>query len=86
MKQIRIGIAVLLCAAMLFAFIGCGKQNEPAIDADAAVLTVGDVPVYATVYRHHLEERLAAIEKNNLYDRETYLAYIVNPSVYYPYP
>ncbi len=86
MNQIRIGIAVLLCAAMLFAFIGCGKQNEPAIDADAAVLTVGDVPVYATVYRHHLEERLAAIEKNNLYDRETYLAYIVNPSVYYPYP
>ncbi len=84
MRQIRTGIAVLLCAAMLFAFVGCRKQDGSA--TDAAVMTVGDVPVYAATYRYQLTARYNMIEKNGLYDRDTYLSYVVNPSIAYPYP
>ena len=86
MRMIRTGIAVLLCAAMLFAVIGCKKESAQTLDGDSVVLTVGDVPVYALTYRHHLKERLDVIEKNNLYDWQTYLSYVVNPSISYPYP
>lgn len=56
------------------------------LDANAVVLTVGDVPVYATTYRYQLRSRYDTIQRNNLYLWETYLTYVVNPSVYYPYP
>ena len=93
MRTIRTAFLLLLCAALLFA-LGCGKQEtttetEPetvTIDADSVVLTVGDVPVYAMTYRYTLQARYNGIVRNNLYDWETYLAYVVNPSVYYPYP
>ena len=91
MRTIRTFTAALLCLLLLAAF-ACKKQEEtptdatPTFDADAAVLTVGDVPVYATVYRYTLTGRYNVIQKNNLYDWDTYLSYVVNPSIYYPYP
>ena len=91
MRTIRTFTAALLCLLLLAVF-ACKKQEEtptdatPTFDADAAVLTVGDVPVYATVYRYTLTGRYNVIQKNNLYDWDTYLSYVVNPSIYYPYP
>lgn len=86
MRKIRICIAALLCAAIFFTVTGCKKQDAQSIDADTTVLSVGGVPVYAQTYRHHLNERLDVIERNKLYDWETYLSYVVNPSVPYSYP
>ena len=96
MRTVRKAFLLLLCAALLLA-CGCKKQeeeiteNEPGseavvIDDNSVVLTVGDVPVYATTYRYQVQARYNTIQKNNLYDRDTYLSYVVNPSVYYPYP
>ena len=84
MKTIRKAIVLLLCAALLAAF-GCRKQEEPKTE-DTAVLTVGDEPVDTLTYRYQLQTRFNAIRKNNLYDWNTYLTFVVNPSVYYPYP
>lgn len=86
MRKIRICIAALLCAAIFFTVTGCKKQDAQSIDVDTTVLSVGGVPVYAQTYRHHLNERLDVIERNKLYDWETYLSYVVNPSVPYSYP
>lgn len=97
MRTIRICAAALLCLALLLSAFACEKQETspkadataaPVLpfDADAAVLTVGDVPVSALVYRYQLNGRYDVIQKNNLYDWETYLSYVVNPSIYYPYP
>ena len=87
MRTIRAILAVLLCTALLAALCACGRQPDgAAIDADAVVLTVGDVPVYALTYRYQLDARCDTIVKNNLFDRDTYLSYVVNPSVRYSYP
>ena len=83
MRAIRSWMIVLLCVA-LAAAIGCRTQT-PNTDGDA-VLTVGGVPVDPLVYRYQLSARYDAIQKNNLFDWNTYLSYTVNPSVYYPYP
>lgn len=88
MRIVRTGILLLLCAALLAAS-GCGKGREretQTIEADTAVLTVGDVPVYALTYRYQLSARYDAIQKSNLFDRDTYLSFVVSPTVYYPYP
>lgn len=84
MRKFRTALLLLLSALLLASF-GCKKQDN-SIDADTTVMTVGDEPVYALSYRYQLQSRYDAIQKNNLYDRETYLAYVVNPSAYYPYP
>ncbi len=82
MKRIRV-LAVLLTAILLF---GCaGKQKTQAIGADDVVLTVGSEPVYAVVYRYHLNDRLRAIEEHGLYERETYLSYVSDPGISYVY-
>ena len=86
MRTIRNGFIVLLCAALLLAAFGCQRQEAQPSGEDAAILTVGDVPVYALTYRYQLNARYDMIEKNELYNYDTYLAYVVNPSVYYPYP
>ena len=86
MRTIRTGILVLLCCALLLAAFGCKRQDANAIGDDTAILTVGTVPVYALTYRYQLSARYDTIEKNKLYDYDTYLAYVVNPGMYYPYP
>ncbi len=101
MRTIRTCAAALLCFVLLLSAFACQKQGTapkanatvaptaaPVLpfDIDAAVLTIGDVPVSALVYRYQLQGRYNTIQKNNLFDRETYLSYVVNPSIYYPYP
>ena len=87
MQKIKTGMILLLCAALLCAAFGCQKAPAPEPEPESdAVLTVGDVPVSALVYRYQLHSQYDVIQKNNLYDRETYLSYVVNPSLYYPYP
>ena len=83
-RTIRTRILALLCAALLLA-LGCTAQNPQTTDQDTAVITVGGVPVDAQTYRYQLRSRYEAIERNKLYDRETYLLNVVSPTVYYPY-
>ncbi|MBR0508135.1 MAG: hypothetical protein IJJ86_05955 [Clostridia bacterium] len=87
----------LLCAllAALLLFCGCGNAaNEPdepkteppaAIGADDVVLTVGDTPVYAVVYRYYLNDRLRTIRENGLDERETYLKFVSGLNTAYGY-
>lgn len=84
-------LSALLCLLLLCAF-GCGKTEQAAeqakkieIGPDDVVLTVGDEPVYAVVYRYHLNERLQTIRDRKLYDYETYLSYVANPNISYVY-
>lgn len=86
MRTIKQGLVLLLCAALLCAALGCAQKDSASVDPNAAVLTVGDVAVPAVAYRYQLNARYEAIQKSKLYDRDTYLAYIVNPTAYYPYP
>ena len=91
MRKIRL-IPLLLAALLLFA---CGKTEQPVQPetpeeayipgADDVVLTVGDEPVYASVYRYHLNDRYGIIREHELYDREKYLSYVSNPNINYPY-
>lgn len=91
MRKIRL-IPLLLAALLLFA---CGKTEQPAQPeapeeayvpgADDVVLTVGDEPVYASVYRYHLNDRYGIIREYELYDREKYLSYVSNPNINYLY-
>ena len=75
-------IPLLLIVLLL---IGCGGKEQKAIGADDVVLTVGDEPVYAVVYRYHLNERVGIIRDYGLDDYETYLSYVSNPSINYLY-
>lgn len=86
MRTIKKRIIVLLCAALLLAAVGCGGRDDRTLDENTAVMTVGDVPVSALVYRYQLNARYEQIERNRLYERDVYLSYVQNPSVYYPYP
>lgn len=91
MRKIRL-IPLLLAALLLFA---CGKTEQPVQPeapeeayvpgADDVVLTVGDEPVYASVYRYHLNDRYGIIREYELYDREKYLSYVSNPNINYLY-
>ena len=93
MRRIRL-IPLLLAALLLFA---CGKTEQPAekpasagaseitFGADDVVLTVGDEPVYASVYRYHLNERFQTIRRYGLDDHEIYLSYVSNPAINYLY-
>ncbi len=93
MRRIRL-IPLLLAALLLFA---CGKTEQPAEEpasegaseitfgADDVVLTVGDEPVYASVYRYHLNERFQTIRRYGLDDHEIYLSYVSNPAINYLY-
>ena len=91
MRKIRL-IPLLLAALLLFA---CGKTEQPVQPeapeeayvpgADDVVLTVGDEPVYASVYRYHLNDRYGIIREHELYDREKYLSYVSNPNINYLY-
>ncbi len=93
MRKIRL-IPLLLAALLLLA--GCRQPEntpeapqtepeKPVIGADDVVLTVGDEPVYAAVYRYYLNDRVNTIREHGLYDRETYLSYVSNPSINYLY-
>ncbi len=79
--------AALLCLLLLGA-IGCGKTEQTkqtGIGPDDVVMTVGDEPVYAVVYRYHLNERYQTIRDHKLYDRNTYLRYVADPNINYLY-
>lgn len=87
----RIRLISLLAILFLFA---CGKTvapenaltpETPDIGPDDVVLTVGDEPVYASVYRYHLNDRYGIIKANGLDDRDKYLEYVSNPSINYLY-
>ena len=93
MRKIRL-LPLLLAALLLLA--GCRQPEntqeapqtepeQPAIGADDVVLTVGDEPVYAVVYRYYLNDRVNTIREHGLYDRETYLSYVSNPNINYLY-
>ena len=82
-------IPLLLAALLLLA---CGKteqesapQPQMTIGPDDVVLKVGDEPVYAVVYRYHLNDRLNTIRQYGLDDYETYLSYVSNPNINYLY-
>ena len=88
MRNIR-WIPLLLAALLLLA---CGKteqesapQPQMTIGPDDVVLKVGDEPVYAVVYRYHLNDRLNTIRQYGLDDYETYLSYVSNPNINYLY-
>lgn len=93
MRRFRL-IPLLLAALLLFA---CGKPEQQAdtpaetaepeysIGADDVVLTVGDEPVYAVVYRYHLNDRYQIIREHGLDDYQTYLGYVSDPTVNYLY-
>lgn len=81
MRTFRL-IPLLLAALLLLA--GCGKKQET-IGTDDVVLTVGDEPVYAVVYRYHLNDRQNIIREHGLDDYATYLRYVSDPGVNYPY-
>lgn len=88
MKRLRIFCAIL-CVLLLAAF-GCGKTEQQqeasvSIGPDDVVMTVGDEPVYAVVYRYHLNERYQTIQDHKLYEYETYLSYVANPNISYVY-
>ena len=76
-------IALLLIALLLP--IGCGGKEQKTIASDDVVLTVGDEPVYAVVYRYHLNDRVGIIREHGLDDYGTYLSYVSNPNVNYLY-
>ena len=91
-------IPLLLAALLLLA--GCRQpENTPEeaqpsettapaeaqFSADDIVLTVGNEPVYAVVYRYYLNDRYQAIQKHELYDHEKYLSYVSNPNINYLY-
>lgn len=94
MRRIRL-LVLLLAALLLFACGDPGQPSDPAkteapveqsvLSADDVVLTVGDEPVYAVVYRYHLIERNNIIKDNGLYDYDTYLQYVSNPNINYVY-
>ncbi len=81
-----------LLLAILF-LIACAKTAAPdtaqkpadPIGADDVVMTVGDEPVYAVVYRYHLNERYGTIREHGLDDHDTYLQYVSNPGINYLY-
>lgn len=87
MRKIR-WIPLLLAGLLL---IACGKTAQPQdggtpkIGADDVVLTVGDEPVYAAVYRYHLLDRYSTIAEHGLDDYDTYLSYVSNPNINYLY-
>ncbi len=94
MKRIpRTRLICALLAALLLC--GCAKtangpeetKTEPpaAIGPDDVVVTVGDTPVYAAVYRYYINDRVRTIRENGLDDRETYLKFISGPSTGYAY-
>lgn len=89
MKQVSRILCALLCLLFLAA-MGCGKAEpaQPAaveIGPDDVVMTVGDEPVYAVVYRYYLNERYGIIQQHGLDDYETYLSYVANPNINYVY-
>ena len=61
------------------------EQETSAIGPDDVVLTVGDEPVYAVVYRYYLSDRLNSIRQHGLDDHDTYLSYVSNPNINYLY-
>lgn len=89
MKMRNRRLLSLLLAVLLLA--ACGKtaqpepEKTPAIGADDVVLTVGDEPVYAVVYRYYLNDRYGIIKEHGLDEREKYLEYVSNPNVNYLY-
>lgn len=84
---LKIRLLSILAALLLLCCCSGAASEEKmsAIDADDVVLTVGDTPVYAVVYRYYLNDRLRTIRDNGLDDRETYLAFVSNPNVPYGY-
>ena len=79
---------LLLLAALLL--LACGKTTQteatvPGVGADDVVLTVGNEPVYAVVFRYYLLDRYNTIQKNGLDNYETYLSYVSNPNINYLY-
>ena len=60
-------------------------EKECPVGPDDVVLTVGDEPVYACVYRYHLNDRYRIIQMYQLYDRDAYLSYVSNPGINYLY-
>lgn len=61
------------------------ETKENPIGPDDVVLTVGDEPVYACVYRYHLNDRYRIISEHGLDDYQKYLEYVSNPSINYLY-
>lgn len=59
--------------------------KECPVGPDDVVMTVGDEPVYAAVYRYHLNDRYGIIQEYKLYDHDAYLSYVSNPSINYLY-
>ncbi len=57
----------------------------PQLGADDVVLTVGDEPVYAVVYRYYLNDRYGTIREHGLYEYDKYLSYVSSPSINYLY-
>jgi len=82
MRKIR-WIPLLLIALLLL--IGCGGKEQKTIGADDVVLTVGDEPVYAVIYRYCVNDRLNMIRQHGLDDHDTYLSYVSSPNINYLY-
>ncbi len=61
------------------------EVKESPVGPDDVVLTVGDEPVYACVYRYHLNDRYRIIQEYGLDDHQKYLEYVSNPSINYLY-
>ena len=83
----------LLLAVLFLLACGKGEQQENAqqpsetqtIGADDVLMTVGDEPVYAVVYRYYLNDRYGIIREHGLDDREKYLEYVSSPNINYMY-